>query len=399
MGKENGFPLIWVESFYLEYIMNEMISVIIPIFHGIEYIKKQVAQIEAAAANVGEKTEIIFSNDDPGVPLPDDIWSEGVDIKILETAENKGIQAARIAGLKTAGGEYIHFLDQDDEITPDYYKSQLGAIGDADAVYCRCYNGKRQTYNYDRVFETAFDRRNILSVCPVISPGQLIIRRDSIPDFWTKHILQKIGSDDYFLWICMYGMGCTFSANQDIVYTHVRNGDNYSSDILRTKESDEEMADLLINSGMFSESDCAELRALPERQLIRRYAPQRKDQIVLQVLSELLECHENGRTLEQYFLSRNITRIAIYGAAVMGERIKGLLSGSRVAVSCFIDKNAQFIEEDIPVYEINEVRRGFDAVIISLIEKETAVIADLRQMEGLKIFTIREIVRELADEY
>lgn len=375
----------------------EMISVIIPIYHGIQYIKKQVAQIEAAAANTNEKIEIIFSNDDSDTPLPDEIWSECVKIKVLETTENRGIQVARIAGLNAASGEYIHYLDQDDEITPDYYRSQLDALGDTDAVYCRCYNGKRQTYNYDRVFEAVFKRMNILSVCPVISPGQVMLRKKSIPDFWKDHILKNVGSDDYLLWLCMYGMGCTFSANQDILYTHVRNGNNYSSDILRTKKSDEEMADLLIHSGMFSEADCMELGRLPEKQLVRRYAPQRKDQVVLQILTKLLECYEKGHTLEQYFLNKNITRIAIYGAAVMGERIKGLLSGSRVTVFCFIDKNAPFIEQDIPVYEMNGIRRDFDAVVISLIEKETEVAADLRRMEGLKIYTIRGIVGELAD--
>ncbi len=80
------------------------------------------------------KKEIVLSNDDSSVPLPDDIWSNRVEIKILETKENRGIQVARIAGLKAA------------------------------AIYCRCYNGKRQTYNYDRFSETAFERRNILSV-------------------------------------------------------------------------------------------------------------------------------------------------------------------------------------------------------------------------------------------
>lgn len=378
--------------------MQQNVSVIVPIYKGEMYLEKQVKQLVKAADCFDGNIEVIFSNDDPNKPLPCYCDIDSVHIVMLQTDSNRGIQAARIRGLAAAKGNFIHFLDQDDEITPDYYNSQLDAIGDADAVYCRCYNGRRQTYNYDRVFETAFERGNILSVCPVISPGQVLIRRNSIPDFWTKHILRHVGSDDYLLWLCMYGAGCTFAANQDILYAHVRNGSNFSSDILRTKKSDEEMAELLVNSGMFLESDCTQLRLLPEKQLIRRYVPQRKDQVVLQVLAELLECHEKGRTLEQYFLDRNITRIAIYGAAVMGERIKGMLRGSRVTVSCFIDKNAPFIKEDVPVYEINVVKRDFDAVVISLIENEAAAAAHLRRMEGLKIYKIREIVRELADE-
>lgn len=379
--------------------MNRKVSIIVPIYKGTQYIKKQIEQLYAASQRFQGHMEVIFSNDDPQTPLPDFADVVKLDVKAVQTDRNRGIQAARIRGLSAASGAYIHFLDQDDEIVPDFYQSQMTAIGNADAVYCRCYNGKRQSYNYDRVFETAFDRSKILSVCPVISPGQVVIRKESIPEFWREHILEHIGSDDYFLWLCMYGEGCVFAPNQDILYTHVRNGNNFSSDVLRMNMSDEEMVKLLLVSGMFSDSNCKDLSGLPEKLLIRRYALQRKDQIVLMVLSELLENYEKGKTLEGYFLQRGIRRLAIYGAAIMGERIRGLLGGSKVEVVCFFDKNAPFVKEDIPVYEWNgRTACDFDAILISLIENEDVVEADLKRTEGMKVYQIREIVRELSNE-
>lgn len=379
--------------------MKADISVIVPIYRGTQYLKKQIEQLYAASQRFQGHIEVIFSNDDPLTPLPDFADVAELDVKAVQTDRNRGIQAARIRGLSAAGGAYIHFLDQDDEIVPDFYRSQMQAIGDADAVYCRCYNGKRQTYNYDRVFETAFDRTKILSVCPLISPGQVVIRRESIPTFWMENVLQNIGSDDYFLWLCMYGKRCVFAMNQAILYTHVRNGSNFSSDILRMKKSDEEMVELLLSSGIFTDEDCRELSGLPEKLVLPRYATQRRAQTLLMVLSELLEAHEKGMTLEGYFLQRGIRRLAIYGASTLGERIRGLLMGSQVEVVCFIDKNAPFIEQEIPVYEwIDQTGCVFDAILITLVEHEDAVAAELKQAGAQKVYQIRKIVGELSNE-
>ena len=375
-----------------------MISVIIPIYKGLRYIEKQIKQIENVARGNNAEIEIIFVNDDPEERLPENLNSN-VKVVTLQTDKNTGIQASRIRGLSVASGEYIHFLDQDDEITQDFYVSQINCIGDADAVYCRCYNGERQTFNYDRVLETAFDRDHIFKVCPVISPGQVLIRRESIPDFWIHHILENIGSDDYFLWLCMYALGCKFRANQQILYTHVRNGDNYSSDILRTMKSDMEMTDLFLTYKMFPEAEEREIKKLPELQLVRRYAPQRKDQIVLQILSRILKYYESGNSLDKYFEREGVTKLAIYGAAVLGERIKGLLKETSVKVVCFIDKNAPFIEEDIPVVQWEECRCDFDAVLISLIENEESIENMIKSGKSVRVFNIRKIVRELFGEH
>lgn len=372
------------------------LSVIVPIYKGRHYIKKQIEQIRNAAKRTNKMVELIFVNDDPDSDLPEHFDSE-IAIAFIQTEKNTGIQAARIRGLNSAKGEYIHFLDQDDEISPDYYDSQLAHIGNASAVYCRCYNGNRQTYNYDRVFETAFDREQVFNVCPVISPGQLLIRRNSIPAFWKEHILKNIGSDDYFLWLCMIAEGCSFAANQELLYKHIRNGENYSSDILRTKLSDDEMVELLLSHPFFKEAELEKLKLLSEKQLRRRYEPQRKDQIVLQILSELLQKYENGFSLEDYFVERGVKSIAIYGAAALGERIKGLLMGTRVQVTCYIDKNAPFITEDIPVYQWDEDKNDFDAIIVSLIEREDTIVKMLKARNGVKVYTIRNIVRELTN--
>ena len=52
--------------------------------------------------------------------------------------ENKGVSAARNAGLDVARGTYIGFVDPDDWIEPDMYESMLQKLGDTDSDLAVC---------------------------------------------------------------------------------------------------------------------------------------------------------------------------------------------------------------------------------------------------------------------
>ena len=57
---------------------------------------------------------------------------------IVINQENKGVSAARNAGLKIAKGEYIGFIDPDDWIAVDMYEGLHSVIkqSDVDMVIC-----------------------------------------------------------------------------------------------------------------------------------------------------------------------------------------------------------------------------------------------------------------------
>ena len=46
-------------------------------------------------------------------------YTGDIDFKIIKHQTNKGLSQARNSGLNTASGDYIYYLDSDDEITPD----------------------------------------------------------------------------------------------------------------------------------------------------------------------------------------------------------------------------------------------------------------------------------------
>ena len=146
------------------------ISIIVPIYHGKKYIENMIRQIAACALeSKGDYTlELLFVNDDPGecigslsmytqACLPD-LFSAGMEIRTIETEQNRGIHGARVRGLEHCTGDYVLFLDQDDCIKPEYFSSQLTHLGEADAVVCKLLHEGKQFYDTRMPFEQVITR-------------------------------------------------------------------------------------------------------------------------------------------------------------------------------------------------------------------------------------------------
>ena len=64
----------------------------------------------------------------------------------------------------------------------------------------------------------------------IVSPGQCLIPKASIPSFWTTHICKKNGSDDYFLWILLLAQKRHFLFVDEPLYVHHYTAQNLSAD-------------------------------------------------------------------------------------------------------------------------------------------------------------------------
>ncbi len=373
-----------------------LISTIIPIYKGKKYIEMQIRQIEEAARRIDGDLELIFVNDYPKEPIEEDLSSEYMEIVVMQTDINRGIQGARVYALSKARGEYIHFLDQDDEIYPDFYRSQLECIGDADMVYCRCYYGNREAYTLDQVFETVMDRDNILRVCPLRSPGQALIRKSSIPKIWRDNIIPVMGSDDYMIYLIMYEEGRNFNCNQDILYKHITTGENVSSDLIKAYESDRCMIDLLLENNVFSKEDIPLARQIPEVNFKRKYDSQRKNDTILKLISAVLMAQAKRKSFENYFKDKNIDSIAIYGAGICGKDLYYIMKQSDLKPVFFIDRSADFLNTDIPVYKLEDAPDKVDAVLISVITHEDEIEKQIKDKYDVPVFRIKDVVRSIG---
>ena len=235
-------------------VEKDYISVIVPIYKGIQYIKGLIIQIEAAATEVSNEVELILVNDYPDEPINELFFSDIISISVIQTNINRGIQGARVIGLNSANGKYVLFLDQDDTIAPIYFKSQLKAIGEADVCVCNCIvNGKSRYADWRESLDDSITEKYNVEVGCGFTVGQALIKKESISEFWKNNWLMNNYCDDYYLWLCMFSEGRRFVPNPEVLYEHINTGANQSDDYSAWFKSSLEMLQKLALGNIFSD--------------------------------------------------------------------------------------------------------------------------------------------------
>lgn len=133
------------------------ISVIVPVYNLENEVERCLKSILAQKI---DRMEIIVVNDcskDRTEQIVRELAAAHKEIKLISFPENRGVAAARNAALEAATGEFIHFCDGDDAVTPGAYKELLDVArsGNEDLVtgnYSRMYpdegNAIRQFSHY-----------------------------------------------------------------------------------------------------------------------------------------------------------------------------------------------------------------------------------------------------------
>lgn len=107
---------------------NPLVSVIIPVYNGEQYVRPCLDMMMSQSY---KNLEIIVVND--GSADNSAVMTEGYQVKLINHEKNRGLSAARNTGIDAANGEFIHFMDVDDEINSDYYKALVEAITETGA--------------------------------------------------------------------------------------------------------------------------------------------------------------------------------------------------------------------------------------------------------------------------
>lgn len=226
------------------------ISVIVPLYHGKKYINAIIEMMEKnlSTTQLKYKLELILVNDFPEekICLSDYVHTERLSLVLVCNQQNQGIHYSRVAGLYKASGRYIMFFDQDDRIADNYFESQLRSMRGQDVIVS---NGVAQYASYAKLlYRYWFMQWTVKHIwfyakfdCRIISPGQCLIKKDSIPDIWKDSILVNNGADDYFLWLLMLSGKSKFGINRDRIYTHIYTAENASLDYRKMSRSVNEL--------------------------------------------------------------------------------------------------------------------------------------------------------------
>lgn len=181
------------------------ISVIVPIYNVESYLSDC---LESIIAQTYTDLEIILVDD--GSPdrcgrICEEFAEKDERITVLHK-ENGGVSSARNAGIDIAGGEYIAFVDSDDTLRPDMYRTLYELIVSAGADLAVCNNtittreGKRVQQDYKAFEGRVFSGREAVGLCfkrkISVTPWDKLYRREL---FSKLRFPQKRVFEDYIL--------------------------------------------------------------------------------------------------------------------------------------------------------------------------------------------------------
>lgn len=246
-----------------------MLSVIVPFFNGNLYIKRLLKSVKEIAflckENGNIKLELIIVNDSPLVEI--ELPEENDILPIVITNEyNVGIHGSRLKGLEKAKGDWVLFLDQDDELMTEGFMNQLNLTEVADVVIgnglYQYGDNKVPIYKNYASMKSLIQKRWFLEIRNLIpSPGECLIKKDSIPTYWKNVELCNNGSDDWLLWLLLFNENNVFACNNEYVYIHNDSfGNNLSLDLEKMYKSSLEMCELLEKHTVFPKSELRILR-------------------------------------------------------------------------------------------------------------------------------------------
>lgn len=125
--------------------MEPLISVIVPVYNGQDYLEKCIISIEEQSY---ENLEIIIVNDgstDNTAALCVKLRETYGNVRVINT-EDEGVSAARNAGIDAAKGVLITFVDADDRLRPKALQVLYHCILDTgcDVAGCSFFNWSRE---------------------------------------------------------------------------------------------------------------------------------------------------------------------------------------------------------------------------------------------------------------
>lgn len=115
------------------------ISIIIPVYNVEQYLQDCLDSVVAQGCSDYEVICINDGSTDGSLTILEEYQQKYPQITII-SQPNKGLSAARNAGIQAAKGDYIFFLDSDDWIEPDTLEILAEKLSGEDLV---CFNGRR----------------------------------------------------------------------------------------------------------------------------------------------------------------------------------------------------------------------------------------------------------------
>ncbi|MBR3027397.1 MAG: glycosyltransferase [Bacteroidales bacterium] len=115
--------------------MSPRFSIIVPVYNAQRYLHDCLESIKSQTCQDFEVITVDDGSTDGTIHILDIIKSEDNRFQIFHQ-EHRGVSSARNVGINKAAGDFICFVDADDQIAPTYLSDLYQAIGEADSSMC-----------------------------------------------------------------------------------------------------------------------------------------------------------------------------------------------------------------------------------------------------------------------
>ena len=156
-----------------------LVSIIVPIYNSEQYI---IGLTKKLISQTYKNIEIILVNDgstDNSLTICNELQKHDSRIKVIDK-ENGGVSSARNKGIEVSNGDYVTFVDSDDNIDEDYIRKMVENIEDECClIKCNYRNKlKEEKLNRDKYLEKIISGE-ILGVC-----WGYLFRKDLLEDIY-----------------------------------------------------------------------------------------------------------------------------------------------------------------------------------------------------------------------
>ena len=116
------------------------ISVIIPVYNVERYIRSCLLSVLKQKESAFEIICVDDASNDASAQIIAEMANTDNRIKLVKNMANRGQAYARNEGLNIAKGEYVYFLDADDELADEWALNKLNVIAKRENVSCVCFD-------------------------------------------------------------------------------------------------------------------------------------------------------------------------------------------------------------------------------------------------------------------
>jgi glycosyltransferase involved in cell wall biosynthesis len=192
-----------------------MISILMPIYNGIEFIEESVSSI---LSQTFEKWELIIGIN--GHPPNSEIYKTAYGfqdiypdkIKVLDFYHLQGKSTTLNAMIPYCKYDYVALLDVDDIWIPNKLEIQSGYLDKYDVIGTKCVYFGNLNGNIPDIPIGDLSNVNFLSGNPIIN-SSVLIRKEYC--YWEEN-----GIEDYELWLRLKSQGRTFFNCSDVLVRH-----------------------------------------------------------------------------------------------------------------------------------------------------------------------------------